>query len=169
MGRYGNVSDETSSLCSGICDDGFECELGSTSPKQAVCAAGYSCLGGNKSACLPGSYSGSGATDCMLCPNDTSSSVVAADSATTCLPCLGQGEGSYAGSAECWPGIVSAVASNPPPVVQFYGLGDIVTIVFSKNTNQPGDSPITFTPSIGGIKTSWIQNGRVLIVQVRNC
>jgi hypothetical protein len=59
-----------------------------------------------------------------------------ATSDVVCRPCVDE-EGSAAGAVECWPRVVSAVASNPPPLTPGLSDGDIVTFTFSKATNQP--------------------------------
>lgn len=33
--------------------------------------------------------------------------------------------------------MVSATASNPPPIIPGFSVGDIITIVFTKSTNGP--------------------------------
>ena len=94
--------------------------------------------------------------NCTACDANTYSTVIAAVSTVTCQPCASL-EGAVEGSAECWPGMVSAVASNPPPVVIGFSSGDVVTITFTRAVQVPSDTltHVTFTPSIGTPVMSW--------------
>jgi hypothetical protein len=82
--------------------------------------------------------------------------MIAASSADQCATCA-PNDGSSVGSVECWPGIVVAVASDPPPLVVGLSEGDVVTLTLS----SPGDAValnttnLWFTPSIGVIAASW--------------
>ena len=156
-GRYGDSRGLASLACSGVCDDGWLCGAGSTSATAAPCPLGSYCAGGRVVACPAGTYrdgassGGDGASKrrlisfaapptsadaCTLCPAGTASAVVGAPSAGACAPCAAR-EASPPGALACWPGVVSVVASNPPPVVPGLTPGDVVTITFSKPTNAP--------------------------------
>jgi hypothetical protein len=167
FGRYGDIVYETSSSCSGICSDGYKCDVGSVTSTAANCPSGYFCYNGTMVQCGPGTYSVGQATVCAVCPNNTANPFAGAIDSSACVPCAGEDEGAPAGAAECWPGIVSALASDPPPVVPKYGNGDVVTITFTKKTNQP-PMAVTFFPSIGVTKSTWINDGMALSVQVHN-
>jgi hypothetical protein len=71
------------------------------------------------------------------------------------------------GDVECWPGVVSVNASNPPPLITGYSVGDIVTIGFSSPTNTP-EGAVTFSPPIGVTVASWRNGGRELQFRVVN-
>ena len=73
---------------------------------------------------------------CQPCAPGTFSATPAAANASMCAPCAPPG-GSDAGAVECWPGLVSATASNPPPLVPGFSVGDVVTLVFSEATDAP--------------------------------
>jgi hypothetical protein len=102
--------------------------------------------------CLPGTYNAG----------------VGAASPAACVPCPASGpgvlvpEGSLAGSPECWPGVVSVVASNPPPLKVGFSVGDVVTVTFTKATNTP-TVPVAFSPDVGGLAFSWQNQGSVLV------
>jgi hypothetical protein len=69
-------------------------------------------------------------------------SVLQLEGASGVLACLGcpHLEDSSPGSLECWPGIVSVVASNPPPVVPGLSGGDVVNVTFTKAVRLAGAS-----------------------------
>jgi hypothetical protein len=166
-GRYGDIVGQVSPGCSGQCADGYQCVEGSTSPTAAPCDAGYACVGGNRTACPAGFYSAAQATECVPCSAGRYSGSVAAASSDSCVACpVYDGavvqEGSYAGAAACWPGVLSVNASNPPPLVPGFSVGDVVTVVFSKPTNG-SSSPVQFSPSIGGVAFSWQAQGSILV------
>jgi hypothetical protein len=166
-GRYGASLGETNASCSGVCSDGYQCAPGSSSSVAVRCDPGYACKGGQRSPCPVGTYSGAGAKECTLCTAGRYSPAVAAASADACMPCpVYPGalivEGSFAGAAACWPGVLSANASNPPPLVPGFSVGDVVTVVFTKATNASG-RPVVFSPSIGGVSVSWLDQGRTLV------
>ena len=142
-----------------MCFDGYQCLGGSTAPDAVECDAGYACVAGVRSVCPPGWYSLAAAVTCTPCQNDTYSASAAATSADQCLPCpLYAGaliqEGSGAGSADCWPGLLSAIASNPYPVVVGFSIGDVVTFTFTKAATGP-PSPVLFSPGVGTVAFSW--------------
>ena len=66
-------------------------------------------------------------------------------------------EGSDAGAAVCWPGVLSAVASDPAPVEVGLTVGDQVDVTFSQATTRPSNilSLITVTPSIGTVSSHY--------------
>jgi hypothetical protein len=92
----------------------------------------------------------------VACPVGRASPFVAATRNTTCALC-NQPENSTAGAVECWPGVLSATASNPPPLVVGFSVGDTVTILFSSATNTPPVTPalVRFSPSIGSTSATW--------------
>ncbi len=159
-----------SPVCSGVCEGGFQCVEGSASPTAAPCDAGYACVNGTRTACPAGYYSAAQSTSCTPCAAGRFSASLAAVSVAACLPCPQyQGtvvqEGSYAGAAACWPGVRSVNASNPPPLVPGFSVGDVVTVVFTKTTNTTS-SPVVFSPSIGSVAFTWLNQGSTL---VREC
>ena len=159
-GAYGTSPGLSTAACSGPCAVGYECPAGSVNSTATVCPKGYYCGGGDRLPCPSGRYNDNvGATsrdNCTACGANTYSAAVGAMSAATCRPCASL-EGAVEGSAECWPGVVSAVASNPPPIVVGFSKGDVVTITFTRAVQVPGDTPahVTFTPSIGTPDMSW--------------
>jgi hypothetical protein len=166
-GRYGSAPGLVSPLCSGSCTDGFQCAAGSSGPAPAPCDAGYMCTGGQRVACPPGTYSGPQAMQCTLCDPGRFNANPGAGSVAACTPCpLYAGalvqEGSLVGAAACWPGVLSANASNPPPLVPGFSVGDVVTVVFTKATNV-STNPVTFSPPIGAVAFSWQAQGTVLV------
>ncbi len=105
---------------------------------------------------------------CLPCLPGTASAVLGASSASTCRPCRAL-ESSTLGAVECWPGVRFANASNPPPLVKGYSVGDVVTVAFTSATNTPdvlGEGMVQFTPSIGGVVASWRDGGQTLLVRV---
>ena len=170
-GRYGSEPALTTKNCSGPCEKGYECPDGSTAPQTSMCPPGYFCAGGPKQPCPAGRYSARNGTEsldaCILCPASTYSGVVAASSEDTCQPCP-RFEGSNPGAMECWPGVVSAIASNPPVVLMGLSVGDVVTLNFTRRTSQPVDilDKVEFAPSIGVLQPSWRAQGKVLQLTV---
>ena len=169
-GRFGNVTAATSPLCSGQCFDGYECTGGSTAPDAIDCAAGFACVAGIRSPCPPGWYSTSRATTCTPCPDNTYSASAQADSRDRCAPCrqypgaLIQ-EGSVAGSADCWPGLLSAVASDTYPIVVGFSVGDLVTLTFTKPTTAPA-VPVLFTPDVGTVAYTWLRGNTEVVARM---
>jgi hypothetical protein len=93
-------------------------------------------------------------------------------SASACLPCAPT-ENSNAGAPVCWPGIVSVVASNPPPVVPGLSVGDVVTVSFSKATTASLEvasniaSWLQFSSPVASVLTaSWSHDATTLTVTV---
>lgn len=76
------------------------------------------------------------------------------------------------GSAFCWPGLLSATAANPPPIVPGLSVGDTVTLTFSKATNQPSFpfgvlSAVSFSPPIATAASYyWTSGGTSLVIRV---
>ncbi len=140
FGTYGSVPGLQTASCSGRCGAGFVCPAGSLSGTSMQCPIGYYCSGGLVTACPAGTYNAHpqafSVSNCSACPANTYSNATNAASVGTCNPCA-RYENSTAGSIVCWPGIVSALASNPPPVVPSLSPGDVLTITFSKPTNVP--------------------------------
>ena len=107
---------------------------------------------------------------CTSCDAGKYSPTVAGTSMDVCRSCpvyplaLIQ-EGSVAGSASCWPGVLYANASNPPPIVVGFSVGDIVTIVFTSPTNAAA-FPVEFFPNIGEVSFSWQSADSQLVVRV---
>ncbi len=93
---------------------------------------------------------------CEPCPAGTFSVAVAVTAASDCRPCV-DGEGSLPGALDCWPGVTSVVASNPPPIIVGLSPGDTVTIAFTRATNQRLDIAqlLQFSPSIGSVNAKW--------------
>ena len=169
-GRFGDEPLLTSSNCSGVCADGYQCESGSVSPFAAPCEAGYNCTNGVKEPCAAGWYSLGAATVCSPCTAGRFSAQAAATSTDACTPCPYYDnavvqEGSPEGAAHCWPGLLYANASNPPPLVVGFSVGDVVTLVFTKATNTPS-APLSFQPSIGEVRLTWLNQGATLIAHV---
>ena len=162
----------TSPTCSGACFDGFECTGGSVSPSAVPCSSGYYCLSGVKVACPAGSYSTSGAVRCTLCSNGTASATIAASSSAACVACTVHAnallqEGSGSGAADCWPGLLSVVASNPPPIIVGFSVHDVVEFVFDKPTNAPlVPAPVVFYPPLGTLAMGWSDANTKLTVRI---
>jgi hypothetical protein len=137
---------------------------------MSVCPSGYYCAGGAKEPCPAGRFSALTGTvsvaACEACSAGTFSTVSAATNSSTCEPCPPL-ENSSAGSVQCWPGVVAATASNPPPLMVGFSVGDVITIVFTSDTNTPTISAanLQFTPSIGVTEASW-RSPRQLSVRV---
>lgn len=55
-GRYGATPGLTSHMCSGVCDDGYECQPGSTSPRSRICDLGRYGVSGMCFDCAAGRY-----------------------------------------------------------------------------------------------------------------
>jgi hypothetical protein len=73
-------------------------------------------------------------------------------------------EGSDAGAADCWPGVLYVNASNPPPLEVGLSVGDVVTVAFSRDTDKFGVDArqiVSFEPSIGDVVTSWLSDRRM--------
>ena len=102
---------------------------------------------------------------CTLCPAGTASSTAGATAAFTCVPCAPPA-GSLAGATECWPGVVSVIASNPPPLVVGYSVGDAVTLVFTSPVDVSNPPSILFLPPIGSLASTWRDGGRELVLSV---
>ena len=177
FGTYGEVAGLTTAACSGLCGAGFVCPVGSRSGSSLQCPQGYYCAGGRVSACPAGTYNAYpqavSAVNCTACPANTYSAVANATALAACAPCA-RYENSTAGALACWPGVVSIVASNPPPVVPALSARDVLTITFSKPTNAPRVSDdaeihalLVFSSSIGVALTgSWNSAGTVLAITV---
>lgn len=171
-GFYGEAPGLVAANCTGPCSLGYECPAGSTSPTTGLCPLGYYCAGGPKRPCPPGRYSsvtGTVSLDaCVPCGAGTFSATVAATGPGTCTACAAH-EGSTPGAIVCWPGLVSAVASNPPPLVVGLSVGDVVTLTFSSPTDTPDPTScgcITFSPPLGAVPASWRAGGTQLQVRV---
>ena len=126
--------------CSGRCSAGYLCPAGSVSSTQQPCPYGFYCAESELWPCPPGTFNdvfGAFSIDnCTSCAPGTANPTPNATLPTACAPCPAR-EGSEAGAATCWPGIVSVVASNPPPLIPMISPGDIVIITFTKGTNAP--------------------------------
>ncbi len=105
--------------------------------------------------------------NCTQCSPGSYSAVLNASSALTCTPCA-PFENSLAGAVTCWPGVVSVVASNPPPIIPMISPGDLVTIMFSRSTNAPDvDTFLSFSSPIGSqLLASWSFDARTLTIRV---
>ena len=95
-------------------------------------------------ACPAGRYSAVNGTvsrdACLPCESGRFSSQLAATSAAACVPCEHPLENSDAGSARCWPGVVSVTASDPVPSVIGLSNDDEVTVVFTRATDKPASA-----------------------------
>jgi hypothetical protein len=173
VGRYGALPGLDAPACSGSCAPGYACLAGSVTATASLCPAGYFCSGGTPEPCPPGSYldtmGATANTSCVPCGPGRYSSIAGASTASACTLCAA-GEGSEAGAADCWPGIVSVLASNPPPLLVGLSVGDVITVLFTKATDAPPFTPsiVSFIPSIGGIVAAWRQGGRELQLVVTN-
>lgn len=177
IGRFGNERGLTSEECSGDCLDGCYCKQGSEVSCPEPCPQGYVCAGGSASPCPAGTFNDDfGAkllSDCEQCPADTYNPESGSISNESCVACVAP-EGSLPGSRACWPGIVSVVASNPPPLVVGLSAGDIVSITFSRATNTPDvstmaniDKLVLFSTRIASsMSASWINGGTTLLLRV---
>jgi hypothetical protein len=74
-------------------------------------------------------------------------------------------EGSALGAAECWPGILYANASNPPPLRPGFSVGDVVAVAFTKPTNAP-PTPLVFEPPLGSLAFTWLASGTGVVARV---
>ncbi len=174
-GVYGDAPGASTPACAGACSDGYVCGAGSTAPDAVLCPAGFYCSGGAPHGCPPGTYNeapgASSVASCVPCGAGTYSGAPNASLAGDCAPCVPP-EGSASGAAACWPGLLSAVASNPPPITPGLSPGDIVTLTFSKTTNTPPvgsdgalGALLSFSAYVGaGLRGIWSPDGRVLIV-----
>jgi hypothetical protein len=175
-GAYGSVPGLTSPTCSGVCAEGYECPPGSVSPTAVPCPLGHYCTGGQGVQCPGGRYNdvpGARSVEgCVACGAGRYSSGVGVGTAAACAPCDAEGEGSDPGSTQCWPGVLSVVASNPPPLVPGFSEGDVVTVTFTQPTDKATQGPsgsglvLAFSPAIGATVASWTQDGRQLLVRV---
>lgn len=167
-GRFGGATGLMDPLCSGPCAPTFTCPPGSSSSQELLCPAGSYCPGGPMVPCAAGLYynvtGAASASACQPCPASTYSPV---PGTARCLPC-DDGDGSDPSAMECWPTSLSAVASNPPPLVAGISSGDFVTLVFSSRTNTPVITPdvVAFSPSIGPTSAAWSLDGTTLVLRV---
>ena len=72
--------------------------------------------------------------DCADCPAGT---FAGSEGDTGCTPCVGALSWSQPRAEACWPGLVSVVVADPPPVDPGLSAGDTVTLTFSAPTNAP--------------------------------
>jgi hypothetical protein len=177
FGVYGATMGLQSAVCSGTCLPGYVCPVGSHGGSSLLCPAGFFCNRGAVTACRTGTYNakaGQWSVDnCTACPANTFNPVTNVTARAGCTPCAVH-ENSTAGASECWPGIVSAVASNPPPIIPALSARDVLTITFTKPTNQPPagtDAQIhallVFSSPIGvGLVGAWNAAGTVLAISV---
>ena len=176
-GTYGASPGLISAACDGLCAEGYVCPAGSRSGSALQCPTGYYCHGGVVDPCPSGTYNArtgmSRAANCTLCPPNTFGAGLAATSDAACTACA-RYENSTAGALACWPGLIAAVAANPPPVIPSLTARDTLTLSFSKPTNKPAvDSDadvhalLVFSSSIGASLTgSWNALGTLLTVTV---
>jgi hypothetical protein len=169
-GRYGAAPGLNDEACSGPCDPGFECPPGSLASNSSQCPQGFYCAGGPRRACPAGRFSSEVGTQslaaCVACAPGRFGRIEGAISITVCAECQPP-DGSYANSSMCWPGLVSVVASNPPPLVVGFSAGDVVVLNFSARTNMPpAAEAVVFTPSIGLTSASWRAGGKELHIVV---
>lgn len=171
-GVFGDAKLLTSEACSGVCSGGYTCPPGSVTPKALACPMGSYCAGGLTTPCPVGRYNAvtgiMSAQECTLCPADSFGPQVGAVSLGACYPC-GSYERSGPGSALCWPGLLSVVASSPPPLVPGVSPGDVVTFTFSKPTNTPLGVVhyLNFSTALGNLVGEWNAAGTVLTVAIR--
>jgi hypothetical protein len=108
-GTYGNTSQLETAQCSGLCESGFFCPLGSISSQQIRCPFDYSisligsddqfdctCIpgatgddGGYCARCPIGYYGASGTANCIQCPPFTSTVSAGASNRTQCVCAAG--------------------------------------------------------------------------------
>ena len=178
-GRYGSAPSLASIGCSGTCNatGGNWCGPAQmASPARCLPRSSARLPHGAVFLCPGGTYNSQmqagSLSNCTLCPANTYSSALNATGVVVCTPCA-QYENSTAGSVVCWPGIVSIIASNPPPVVPMVSVGDIITVTFSKPTNAPHAVAayvmqfLLFSAPIASVLTaSWSSDSTALIVTV---
>jgi hypothetical protein len=108
-GSYGGSQGLSNSSCSGRCDDGVQCDPGSTTARGVPCPAGMYCIQGLPYACPPGTYNqreGAKSVDeCLPCPSSTYNPSPGASALSSCLRC-DPFEDSLPGALQCWPGIL---------------------------------------------------------------
>ncbi len=113
-GRYGAASGLENDSCSGECDDGVLCPEGATAASGQACPVGQYCIAGVAHPCPSGTFNpteGAAHVDeCVPCPAGSYSPTSGAWSDASCTACP-QYEGSGAGAAACWPGIIGAYLS----------------------------------------------------------
>jgi hypothetical protein len=110
------------------------------------------------------------AAACVSCPAGRFSAVAGASDdvdVDVCRPCAPH-EGSRPAAVACWPGVAFVNASNPPPLVVGYSLGDTVTVGFTRDVDAYGaaiESLFSFSPGIGTLHTTW-PSERTLVATV---
>lgn len=174
---YGSTYELTASSCTGVCATGYLCPAASVLATAVDCPRGFYCTAGVARACPPGTYQAAvrqvSADACKLCPENTYSTRANSTSQTLCRACVVP-EGSPAGAVSCWPGLLSATASNPSPIAPGISSGDILTLTFTKATNKPAvgtDADIAnliLLSSPIGVNNvgTWMAGGTVLVVTI---
>ncbi len=117
---YGSTLGLSTPSCTGVCADGYLCPAASTSATAVDCPRGFYCTAGYSTACQAGTFQAlvrqSTAASCTPCPAGTYNARTNASAQSLCRACVAP-EGSTAGATACWPGLLYAAATNPPPVV----------------------------------------------------
>lgn len=147
---------------------------------HSVCPRGSYCVDGTRIDCPAGRYGtrlGQRSVDsCLLCPPGTFSNSTAATSEQTCSSCPSN-EGSDAGAAECWPGLVEAraVASQGVlyPAEPGLSRGDAISLRFTRaleridwDTHSIDSFLSVSSPVMAASLPVWRDDGRELLVQV---
>ena len=117
------------------------CAAGAVSSRgQQTCPQGQYCIAGVATPCLPGTYNsdlgGTSKDSCTQCPAGRYNPMPQGTDFSSCLACA-RYEGSNANASNCWPGVMSMIASDPEPIVPGLSSDDVLTIYFTKATNRP--------------------------------
>ena len=176
-GFYGASTALVSAACTGVCSDGYTCPAGSVAPTAVQCSPGGYCSNGTRAECPVGTFNespgGASLNNCTKCAAGSANPHVGQRFAASCEPCTPP-EDCGRGASVCWPGIVSVVASNPPPVVPMLSVGDVVTFTFSKPTNAPQltaagvSSFVRFSSPIGSVLAgTWSYDATAFAVTIQ--
>ena len=178
FGTYGATRGLAIAACSGDCAPGYVCGPGAKTATAADCPFGSYCRGGSRvSLCPRGTFNAmsraSALENCTACPMATAGPLEGARLLSDCVACVPP-ESSFAGAVSCWPGVVSVVASNPPPIFPMLSSGDIVTITFSRPTNRPAVDTepelralVNFSAPVGTrLRGAWNGNAQVMIITI---
>jgi hypothetical protein len=121
-GRYGNASGLLNDSCSGVCGDGTLCRAGTATAYGQPCPVGHYCLRGLALPCPSGTYGpvegAAGIGQCEPCRAGAYNPRNGSSSDLDCLPCP-EFEGSDAGAAACWPGIMGRLPLSRTTRISF--------------------------------------------------